>query len=193
VSYALYLNVQTLNNTGITFSTAFSSVEMSISITGWNFTSPTNTLDVVFTLIGLPIINNIFYLGTDNQGLQAFQLQSSALASTIRFLPSGIADGSIVPVGITFTGTSGLTLHFPHFSTSMMYDPNFSVTFLNQGGDGADLKLLALLSLLIIPVAFILIAMAAGMGLCLWRRRRAINTQNSINYSGNEEIHSDDL
>lgn len=75
----------------------------------------------------------------------------------------------------------------------MMYDPNFSVTFLNQGGDGADLKLLALLSLLIIPVAFILIAMAAGMGLCLWRRRRAINTQNSINYSGNEEIHSDDL
>ena len=86
----------------------------------------------------------------------------------------------------SFNGTGEILLDFPHFNSTFNYDPDFSVTLGSEGDGGSgDLKLLALLSLLLIPAVFILAAVVVGTIICIYNRRR-INRSQAINYVSND-------
>ncbi len=80
----------------------------------------------------------------------------------------------------------------PSFSSSFHYDPDFSVTFLgggNGGGDGGGSNLLPLLALiaLVIPVAFVMLAVVVCVFFVWKKRQRIASATNAVNFKNEEE------
>ena len=88
-------------------------------------------------------------------------------------------------------------LEFPCFASSLLYDPDFSVTLdtggsstgdgsFQGGGDGSSSSLayLALLLLIVIPAGLILVAVAVGVTVCIFHKRRAsrLVISESVNF-----------
>ncbi len=116
-------------------------------------------------------------------------ISSLNMMTSINLLTKGVADGNnTVDVGVSFhsfNGTGDILLDFLHFNSTFNYDPDFSVTLGSEGDGGSgDLKLLALLSLLLVPAVFILAAVVVGTIICIYNRRR-INRSQAINYVSN--------
>jgi len=173
-------------------------LKLSLTLSNWNFSSPSNTLHVHLSLVIQPSITNISQSTSGN--ITTFTLLSSnILNTTINMLHLGIADNtSIVPISISLNTTSSsssssngenstivLTLGFPSFASSFHYDPDFSITFLGGGGDGGGsslggdgggnsnlLALLSLLVLLVVPAFFIFVGVMVFSYVYFLRRKK---------------------
>lgn len=173
MSYALFQTQQVQNSTGISFILAPSTTKMSIAISGWPFLNPSNSLAIRFLLTTYPPIAAINYQGIDGQGLQIYSIASPpSITSTIRFLSSAVADGTTnVAVGVSFQGLSGMTLTFPHFGSSIEYDPDLAVT-LNTEEDSSNNWYPYLASIAaVIPLACCLLAVAMLVYLVVKRQQ----------------------
>jgi len=119
------------------------------------------------------------------------------MTTTIQFLQFGIIDdSSIVPLNVSFNSTEkdnttlfDFSLVVPFFSTSFNYDPNFSVTLVGSGGDGGSNNLLPLLALiaLVIPIFFLLLAVAVVVGLLVTRKIKQRGRGGAVNWNKPEE------
>jgi len=161
LEFSLFEVAQNLS-AGISFSTKPSSVKLSIVLDRWNFSSLSNSLQISFAWEAIPPITSIEQQQSEGNISTFFLLSNGQLTTTVYLLGSAMVDGASVPIGISFLGLSQLVLRLPSFRNSLTYDPDFSVVIgsgpssagvTSSGGD--DLRLLALISLTAIPLAFI--------------------------------------
>ena len=194
MDYALYEVGQTLNSSGIKFTTRGSSLKLSVVIGRWNFSSASHSLALSLSLDAIPPFTSISFdeANSSNPNVTTFVLESAGgLQVVIDLLRAAEADGVVAPVAFSFSANlSILVMRFPSFSRSLSYDPDFSVaivgtatttTTTGDGGGSADLSLEALASLVVIPLFLVTLACVIGGALWLYRRRK-INRQHSVNY-----------
>jgi len=109
----------------------------------------------------------------------------------MQLLNKAVVDGKNINISFDVVLQSGgsvidVMLHFPHFSSSLEFDPDFSIVLGGDGtggGDGGSTKLLPLLALiaLIIPIA--MVAAVAVVLVLLWIRKKRSKTalKNAVN------------
>jgi len=189
LEYQYFAVESSLSSAGISFNTFPGTLKLSLTLSNWNFSSPSNTLHIHLSLNIQPSITDISQSTSGN--ITTFTLLSSnILNSTINMLHLGIADNtSIIPIqfflnsssplGSGNNSTLDLELVIPSFSSSFHYDPDFSVTFLGGGNDGGDgggnsnlLALLSLLVLLVVPAFFIFVGLMVFAYVYVIRRKR---------------------
>lgn len=175
-------SAQTASSAGISFNISSSGLKHSIQIDNWPFNAPTNTLDYQFSLNFTPPVTS-YTNESIAPGLVRYTFfSSSKLVSTLQLLTKAVVDGVDTTISFTVTvlgGDVNVVIHFPHFSNSLFYDPDFSVTLAGSsgsgsgdGGSGGDLlPLLALLALLI-PIAMIVVVVVVVVAVCIVRRAR---------------------
>ena len=132
------------------------------------------------------------------------------MATTIRMLGYGTADGIDVPISFSLAqnqsdpGLLALALEIPHFDSYFRYDPDFSVILSNQqqqqdsssSSPTTDnlLPLLSLLVLLIFPTA--LLSVAIIIAFLVWARRRHLLRATRKGMTGNvtlsRRVHGDE-
>ena len=185
--YLLYANSTMLNASSVSFVANNGSVKFSVSIIGWNWTNPSNTLDLVCTLNIQPAVTSSVTAFTSNE-LSGYILQSSGspYVTSVELLHFATLDGIDTPITFDLNATT-LVFHFPHFDSSLYYDPNFSVVVggVSSGGDGGQsdhlLPLLALLALPI-PVVLVMAALAGVATVWVFRRLRMRHLQTAVNF-----------
>ena len=190
IDYVLFAVDSTLESAGIPFSTLPGTLKLSVTLSNWNFSSPSDTLHIHFSLNIQPSVTNIGQSSSGN--ITTFLLISDLLNTTIDLLHLGIADNSsIVPIQFFLNSSSplgsggnnstlDLELVIPSFASSFHYDPDFSVTFLGEngasgsgdGGSGGNLLPLLALIALVIPVGMVVIVVAVVLVVVLLKRRK---------------------
>ena len=122
-----------------------------------------------------------------------FVFDSGFNRTFVRILHYAVVDGGNTPITFTLTETDNtanftiytLTLNFPLFTTSLLYDPDFSVTLQGSsslssssgdGGSGGSLLPLLALIALVIPIAFVLICVAILVFLFV----KSVRMQNGV-------------
>ena len=189
MDYALFAVQSTQSSAGISFDAFPGTLKLSLTLSNWTFSSPSDILFISLAMTVQPPINSISQSSSGN--ITTFLLSSNILDTTINLLHLGIADNaSIVPINISLNTTSSslsngnstivLTLGLPSFNSSFHYDPDFSITFLG-GGDGTSLRgggsnnllaLLSLLVLLVVPACFIFVGLMVFSYVYYIRRKR---------------------
>ena len=165
---------------------------MSLRIMGWQCSSTQNHLNLTFAIAVSPAVTSADIIPDPaNSDLEILELHSaSVMATTIRLLKFAEVDGLPTPVSFWFNNSS-LTIQFPCFTSSIVYDPDFSVVLLSTSSSssgGPDLTLLALLSLLAIPIVMILVVLAAVLLIYLIKRPKT--RLGSVNFGHTEETAS---
>ena len=188
MKYTLYATATTLNSAGVTFVTNSSTMKFEIQLGSWNFVQPTNTLRLHMTVDVLPAItsDSMVQLGQITQ----FTLHSSnVLTTTINVIGYGVADGNNTAVAATLDASSNpadLVMDFPHFTSTFIYDPDFSVTVQGSTADGDGstnlLPLLALIALVFVPGVLLLITVII-IAVVLFRKWRQNYSNPSDNYA----------
>ena len=197
LAYALYAESQTMESAGTSFSIDPSVLKLTVRVARWNFTPTAEVLSFRVSIRVSPACASI--ARTDSGNVTTFSVASSPLASgagvmsaSIGVLTRAIADGVAVPVGIDMTPTGDgstlvVTMTFPRFNESLVYDPDFSVALSGgEGGStsGSDLGLVALVALAAIPCAMVVAAVAvASIASLIWSRSvRRRGQKDSINF-----------
>jgi len=175
----LYANSTTLNASSVSFLANNGSIKLSISIIGWNWTNPSNTLDLVCALNIQPVVTSSVTTFTSPE-MSGYTLQSagSSYVTSVELLHFATLDGIDTPITFDQNATT-LVFHFPHFDSSLYYDPNFSVVLgqggVSSGGDGGGGQsdhLLPLLALLALPIPVVLAMVAVAGVATIWIVRR---------------------
>ena len=193
IIYELFQTNQSVSSAGINFTVPSGGLKQTIRIQNWNFSAPSNTLDLHFSLNITPPATNISSTSSSPGVTQfTFIANVSALAtSQMQLLNKAVVDGKNINISFDVVLQSGgsvvdVVLHFPHFSSSLEYDPDFSIVLGGDGtggGDGGSTKLLPLLALiaLIIPIA--MVAAVAVVLVLLWIRKKRSKTalKNAVN------------
>lgn len=187
IIYELFQTNQSVSSAGINFTVPSGGLKQTIRIQNWNFSAPSNTLDLHFSLNITPPATNISSTSSSPGVTQfTFIANVSALAtSQMQLLNKAVVDGKNINISFDVVLQSGgsvvdVVLHFPHFSSSLEYDPDFSIVFgggdgtTGNGGDGGSTNLLPLLALLalIIPIAMVavVVVVLVVLGVMRWRK-----------------------
>jgi len=176
----LFKESQTLSSAGVTFDVANSSLKLSIDIEGWNFAAPTNTLDFLISLNITPPVTSYTSVAL-SPAITVYTFYSSdVLVTTLQMLSAAVVDG--VNRNVTFSlnqsagGLFDVLVHFPHFTSSLVYDPDFGVTLGSNGGsssgDGGSSNLLPLLALLALLIPIVMVAVVVVVVVVVWIVRR---------------------
>ena len=148
-------------------------LEYLLTGSGWTSGIPGGTIRMISQIQIQPKVISAQQIDFGNW--TTFVFDSGFNRTFVRILHYAVVDGGNTPITFTLTETDNtanftiytLTLIFPLFTTSLLYDPDFSVTLqgssLSSSGDGGSggslLPLLALIAL-VIPIAFVLICVA---------------------------------
>jgi len=195
--YSLWNREQSLHSAGINFTVQPSSIKLEIQLNHWNFTQPSNTLRLHLQLSTQPAVTSIQSTLTI-ANITTFAMNSgNTVLTTINLLNNCVVDNSsFLPVTFAITNGTGsivdLVLNLPHFESTLVYDPDFSVVLGGSGasGDGGgsdNLNLLALLSILVIPLVMFGFAAAAFIVYVLVRRRRQESDAGNVNFGPHDE------
>ena len=190
VSYSIWNVEQELSSAGINFTVAQSAIKLEIQLNRWNFSQPSNTLDLHLHLTTQPNVTSILPNSQLNASITSYTLFSAnALLTTINFINNCVVDNtSFVPVSFSINNTGPyvhLVVHLPHFSDSLLYDPDFSEILGSSGGDGGssnNLQLLALLSLLVIPFVLVGVTVVGVAIYVLVKRHHRRTLGDSVNF-----------
>ena len=198
MNYDHYTTPQNLSSAGVSFVLPANTLKMSIEITGWQLASASNRLALYFSFNTTPGVTNLTEVDGGNGVTMATILSSPNLVTTVNLLQFAVADGvHNVPVGLSFHNLSTFVITFPSFSSSIAYDPDFSVLLLGNsnsngysssggGGDGGggNNQLLGLIALAAIPlfflVAVVVITVAVVVTLVARARYRKASQHESM-------------
>ena len=195
---------QAFESAGVNFTAQPSSLKMSITLNGWNFSSSNNHLVALFSLGSTPPPPITSMITSSSSDTETVTLLSSETLTTIRLLKYATVDGiDDVSVGITPSndnalGTAQLSLQFPHFGSTLLYDPDFSVLVSpNEGGGDGQPNLLGLIALVAVPVTIVVaictvLVVVAAAFLMRRQRRRRINARHNIHFDGSESVNEGD-
>jgi len=190
LTYTLFKSNRTLASAGASFPVTSGTLKFQVDLDAWNFTTDTSTLVMSVNVNVSPAVTSM-NTTTDNTST-TYTLTSGTFSVTIvRILFFALVDN--VPTAINFSfaqvneSAYNLTLHFPFFKHSLHYDPDFSTVLQGSSstssGDGGSTNLLPLLSLiaLVIPIAFILLAVVICVVIAVkkWRWRRLTGESGS--------------
>jgi len=193
----LVLNFQVLpRNTpfasaSVSFFLLPNAVKISLQISNWAFADPANALRVRMAFTTTPSNQTLTESTSDDGNFRIFTLNGMNFVTVTRFLLWAEVDGyptALLNISATKDETMGdgfFELLFPSFSTSLSYDPNFSIVLPpggSNGGDGGDGSLRLGLGLGLSLGVSLLVLLAAGLvagALSLWqlRRRHILSSQ----------------
>jgi len=98
-----------------------------IELHRWPFANAGNTLQLVMSF-EYSDANIVTTLLKNSSGLQSFQLQANGFTIFCDILRIAEVDGVFQPIDAQWeNGTKFIRFYFPYFSSSLIYDPNFSV------------------------------------------------------------------
>ena len=204
ITYTLFAVASNVTSAGVAFVTNPSAMKFQIQLSNWNFLQPTNTLRLHLSINVVPAATTVTpntFPGALGGTITQYSIASlNVMTTTVQMIGYGIADGVNVPVNFTLTNPNNgsgldLAMSFPHFSSTFLYDPDFSVTLYDNGGDGGSLlstnnellPLLALLVLIVIPGILLVgtVAIVAAVWFSKWKLNWAARIergQDQINY-----------
>jgi len=200
LDYFLFSQDLTLSNAGVSFNVQPSTVKLSLSLLGWKFQQRSANLTVHLFIDVIPTVTS--FARQDTTELTTFTLQSGDVSTTtLTLLRFGIADNTtIAPVDFSLnllntTSDSSnyeLVLSLPHFQTSFVYDPDFSVTLVGSGGDGGSgggslLPLIAL-SALAIPILCVVAGIILFTFLYIRKHKMTTNIANALQKNTSNDV-----
>jgi len=189
VEYSIWNVEQQLNSAGANFTVQQSAIKLEIQLNHWNFSQASNSLRLHLNLATQPAVTSTQSLPSGNSNITTFILNSgNSLFTTVNLINYCVVDNSsFVPVTFSINNTGSvidLIVHLPHFEASLIYDPDFSVVLggSGNGGSSRNLNLLALLSLLVIPLSMIAVVALGFFLYMLIQRRNRKAFRGSVNF-----------
>jgi len=198
-NFTYFSTITVIPFAGTSFTTYGDSTVLSLSVSGWTFQTSSKYFVLSFTV--KPVQGTFAQAsvtpGTPVTYVQYSDSSNGGFLARFSLLSLAIEDGVVthlVPPSVQ-GGTVAIT--FPRFTTSLIWDPDFSLLVSPDNGDGGGTDSWVIAVAVVVPVVFCaaVIAICIGLGLALLSRhkfRRALRRQSQqiVNWAAGDESYT---